>query len=83
MSLLIGPEATFIRKGSVLAIRAGHFIYYEGYCQFSNNLPLGPGATLVLTDPPLLCRQVYPIPLVPAEVIQVTGVNEVKVILFA
>ena len=27
MSLLIGPETTFIRKGSVFANRAGHYIY--------------------------------------------------------
>ena len=28
MSLLIGPDATFIRKGSDLANRAGHYIYW-------------------------------------------------------
>ena len=27
VSLLIGPATTFIRKGSVLANRAGHYIY--------------------------------------------------------
>ena len=27
MSLLKGPDTTFIRKGSVFANRAGHFIY--------------------------------------------------------
>ena len=27
MSLLIGPDTTFIRKGSVFANRAGHYIY--------------------------------------------------------
>ena len=27
MLLLIGPDTTFIRKGSVFANRAGHYIY--------------------------------------------------------
>ena len=30
MSLLIGPDTTFIRKGSVFANRAGHYIYKKG-----------------------------------------------------
>ena len=30
MSLLLGPDTTFIKMGSVLAVRAGHYIYQEG-----------------------------------------------------
>ena len=32
MSLLIGPGTKFIRKGSVFANRAVHYIYSEGKC---------------------------------------------------
>ena len=32
VSLLIGPDTTFIKKGSVFANRAGHYIYQEGKC---------------------------------------------------
>ena len=32
MSLLIGPDTTFIRKESVFANMAGHYIYLEGKC---------------------------------------------------
>ena len=30
VSLLKGPDTTFIRKGSVFAYRAGHYIYKKG-----------------------------------------------------
>ena len=32
ISLLIGPDTTFITKGSVFANRAGHYIYQEEKC---------------------------------------------------
>ena len=31
-SLLVGPDTTFIRKESVFANRARHYIYLEGKC---------------------------------------------------
>ena len=41
MSLLIGPATTFIRKGSVFANRAGHYIFKEV------SLLIGPNTTFI------------------------------------
>ena len=40
MSLLIGPDTTFTRMGSVLANRAGYYIYLNGKgpCYYSRTL---------------------------------------------
>ena len=43
MSLLIGPDTTFIRKGSVLALRAGHNIFLGREV----SLLLGPDTTFI------------------------------------
>ena len=40
VSFLIGPDNTFIRKGNVLANRAGHYIYQKGNCPCLQGLAL-------------------------------------------
>ena len=47
--LILGPDTTFIRKGSVLAISAGH--YYDGCRVVQGTLrPGGEGAFLIEGD---------------------------------
>ena len=66
MSLLLGPDILFIKKGSVLAIRALHYIYQEEQCSCYKGLKLnvlgrevfGPDTTILGREVSLLLGRI-------------------------